>query len=163
MKKVIIIFFTILLSTSICSQQKSNFWENVSYGGGIAIGFGNNNSTIGISPSAIYNFNNGFALGAGLGYLRSRINDFTTTAYNTSIISLYQTNYGIQFSGEFEYYFARQRDNFDEVSTNFPALHLGIAYNQGRRFAFGIRYDVLYDDSRSIFASPISPIVRFYF
>ena len=116
MKKVIIIFFTILLSTSICSQQKSNFWENVSYGGGIAIGFGNNNSTIGISPSAIYNFNNGFALGAGLGYLRSRINDFTTTAYNTSIISLYQTNFGIQFSGEFEYYFARQRDNFEIIS-----------------------------------------------
>lgn len=142
-------------------SQKSDFWDNVQFGGGVTLGFGNQ-TTIGIAPSAIYNFDNGFALGAGLGYLYSEIGDFSTTAYNTTLISLYQTKFGVQLSGEFEYYFASQTDSFGTFKTDFPALHLGIAYNQGR-FAFGLRYDVLYDENRSIFASPISPIVRFYF
>ena len=161
MKKI---FFTLILITSLTSySQRGNFWDNVRYGGGFTLGFGNNQTTIGISPSAIYDFDNGFALGAGVGYLFSEINDFSTSVYSTSIISLYQTEFDIQFSGEFDYYFAKQSTfNGGSINTNFPALHLGIAYNQGR-FAFGIRYDVLYDENKSVFASPISPVVRFYF
>ncbi len=159
MKKIALLF---CISFSLATySQSSYFWDNVQFGGGVTLGFGNQ-TNIGISPSAIYNFNNGFALGAGLGYMYREIGDFSTNAYNASVISLYQTNFGIQFSGEFEYYSASQTDSFTTFNTNFPALHLGIAYNQGR-FAFGIRYDVLYDTNKSIFASPISPVVRFYF
>lgn len=159
MKKILLL---VCISFSFSAfSQKSDFWENVQFGGGFSLGFGNQ-TTIGISPSAIYNFDNGFALGAGLGYLYSEIGDFSTTAYSTTLISLYQTNFGVQFSGEFEYYFASQTDSFGSFNTNFPALHLGVAYNQGR-FAFGIRYDVLYNEDKSVFASPISPVVRFYF
>jgi hypothetical protein len=161
MKKIIVFLF---LAFSINTfSQRTNFWDNVQFGGGFTLGFGNNQTTIGISPSAIYNFDNGFALGAGLGYLYSEINDFSTSVYSTSIISLYQTKFNIQFSGEFDYYFAKQQtQNINTFNSNFPALHLGIAYNQGR-FAVGIRYDVLYDKNTSVFASPISPVVRFYF
>ncbi len=152
------------VSLAVFSQQKSDFWNNVQYGGGFTLGFSNNQTTIGISPSAIYNFNNGFSLGTGFNYLYSEINDFTTNVYGASIISLYQTDFGIQFSGDLDYYFAKQTDfsNNTSVKTNFPALHLGIAYNQGR-FAVGLRYDVLYDKNKSVFASPFSPVVRFYF
>jgi hypothetical protein len=160
MKKILFFLFLYFSLTSF-SQQRNNFWENVQFGGGFSAGFGNQ-TTIGISPSAIYNFDNGFALGAGLNYLYSEISDFTTQVYGASIISLYQTHFGIQFSGEFDYNFAKQQDPFDSINTNFPALHLGIAYNQGR-FAVGIRYDVLFDENKSVFASPISPVVRFYF
>lgn len=157
------IFLLLCLCFSLFSfSQKSDFWNNVQFGGGFTASFGNQ-TTIGISPSAIYNFNNGFALGAGVGYLYTEINDFTTSVYSTSILTLYQTNFGVQFSGDLDYNFAKQSDfNGDSIQTNFPALHLGVAYNQGR-FAFGIRYDVLYDEDKSIFASPISPVVRFYF
>lgn len=159
MKKVLLFIF---LSFSLISfSQKSDFWNHVQFGGGFTLGFGNQ-TTVGISPSAIYNFDNGFSLGTGLNYLYSEINDFSTSVYGVSVISLYQTNFGIQFSGELDYYFAKQQYQFDSFNTNFPALHLGIAYNQGR-FAVGIRYDVLYDENKSVFASPISPIVRFYF
>ena len=75
---------------------------------------------------------------------------------------MYQTEFNIQLSGEFDYYFAKQQDNLGSASTNFPALHLGVAYNQGR-FAIGVRYDVLYDENKSVFSSPFSPVVRFYF
>ena len=161
MKKSILFLF---LSVSFISftQQKSNFWENVRYGGGFTVAFGNQ-TTIGISPSAIYQFDNGFALGAGVNYLYSEINDFSTSVYGTSLISLYQTKFGIQLSGEFDYNFARQKQqDATSFSSNFPALHLGVAYNQGR-FAVGIRYDILYDENKSVFASPISPVLRFYF
>ncbi|WP_397446057.1 alpha-ketoglutarate decarboxylase [Polaribacter sp. R77954] len=159
MKKVIVLF---CLSFSFVSfSQSTDFWDDVQFGGGFTLGFGNQ-TNIGISPSAIYNFNNGFAFGAGLGYMYREIGDFSTNAYNTNLISLYQTNFGIQFSGEFEYYFASQTDSFNTIKTDFPALHLGVAFNQGR-FTVGVRYDVLYDSNKSIFASPISPIVRFYF
>jgi hypothetical protein len=160
MKKTV---FFLLLSFSFVSiaQQRNDFWENVQFGGGFSVGLGNQ-TTIGISPSAIYNFDNGFAAGAGINYLYSEINDFTTQVYGASLISLYQANFGIQFSGEFDYNFAKQQNQFAAINTNFPALHLGVAYNQGR-FAVGIRYDILYDENKSVFASPFSPIVRFYF
>ena len=69
---------------------------------------------------------------------------------------------GIQLSGEYEHSFAKQ--TFDNVSSNtdFPALYLGAAYNVGR-FALGFRYDVLYDENKSIYGSAFSPIARFYF
>ena len=160
MKKILFFIF-LYFSLASFPQQRNNFWENVQFGVGFSAGLGNQ-TTIGISPSAIYDFDNGFALGAGLNYLYSEINDFTTQVYGANIISLYQTKFGIQLSGEFDYNFAKQQDLFGSVNTNFPALHLGIAYNQGR-FAVGIRYDVLFDENKSIFASPISPVVRFYF
>ncbi|PQJ78526.1 hypothetical protein [Polaribacter porphyrae] len=160
MKKILILLLLCISLTT--SSQKTDFWDNVQFGGGFTLGFGNQ-TTIGIAPSAIYNFDNGFALGAGLGYLYSEINDFSTSVYSTSIIGLYQTNFGVQFSTDLDYYFANQSTlNGGSISTRFPALHLGVAYNQGR-FAFGIRYDVLYDENKSVFASPISPVVRFYF
>ena len=161
MKKICLLLFLSLSITAV-SQQKSNFWDNVHYGGGLTLAFGNQ-TTIGISPSAVYDFNNGFSLGTGLTYIYSEIGDFTTNVYGGSIISLYQIpNVGIQLSGEFEQSFAKQTNSFGSSKTNFPALYLGAAYNRGR-FAFGFRYDVLYDENKSVYASPFSPIVRFYF
>ena len=160
MKKLL--FLTALLfSLNGIAQQKSSFWENVRYGGGFSANFGNQ-TTINISPSAVYDFKKGFSLGAGLNYSYTEIGTLTTNVYGTSLISLYQTNLGFLLSGEFDYNFANQKSHSGAITTNFPALHLGIAYNQGR-FAFGVRYDVLYNENKTVFASPFSPILRFYF
>lgn len=159
MKRIILLLF---LTTSLSNfSQKNNFWDHVQFGGGFNLAFGNQ-TNIGISPTAIYNFNNGFAVGAGLGYMYREISDFSTNAYSAIIISLYQTNFGIQLSSEFEYYFASQTDSFGTFKTDFPALHFGIAYVRGG-LALGIRYDILYNERKSIFASPISPVIRFFF
>ncbi|QXP68197.1 hypothetical protein [Polaribacter sp. AHE13PA] len=160
MKKYFLLLF---LSTSftMISQENTDFWDNVQFGGGVSMSFGSQ-TTIGVSPSAVYNFDNGFALGTGLTYIYSKNQDVKTNVYGASIISLYQIpNIGIQLSGEFEQSFAKQTFNSQSTSTSFPALYLGAAYNTGR-FAIGIRYDVLYDD-RSVYSSAISPIIRFYF
>ena len=152
----------VFISSSLFSQQKKEFWDNVRFGGGFSLGFGSQ-TTIGISPSAIYDFEKGLSLGAGLNYFYTEVNDFSTSIYGASLVSLYQIpKTGLQLSGEFEYSFAKQTDSFGSINTDFPSLHLGIAYLQGR-FAIGVRYDLLYDENKSVFASPISPIVRFYF
>jgi len=158
--------FSFLLLTfctlTLFSQQKTEFWDDVRFGGGFSMSFGSV-TTIGISPSAIYYFDNGLSLGTGLTYIYSKINDSKTNIYGASIISLYQIpKTEIQLSGEFEQSFARQTNSFGTNNSSFPALYLGAAYNKGN-FAVGFRYDVLYDENKSFYASPFSPIVRFYF
>tara|TARA_B110000091_G_C13540425_1_gene360192 strand:- start:122 stop:607 length:486 start_codon:yes stop_codon:yes gene_type:complete len=161
MKKIFILLFLSFSLTSL-SQQKSDFWNNVRFGGGFSMSFGSQ-TTIGVSPSAVYDFSNGFFLGSGITYIYSERGASSTNVYGMSLISLYQIPViGIQLSGEFEQSFAKQTDNFGSVNTNFPALYFGAAYNKGR-FTFGLRYDVLYDENKSVYASPFSPIVRFYF
>ncbi len=160
MKKFLLLFC--LFISSVGFSQKTDFWKNVRFGGGLSLGFGSQ-TTIGVAPSAIYDFDNGFSLGAGFNYIYSETGAFSTNVYGGSVISLYQIpNIGIQLSGEFEHSFAKQSTSIGTINTNFPALYLGVAYNQGR-FAFGFRYDVLYDSNKSIYASAFSPIVRFYF
>jgi len=142
---------------------KTSFWNNVRFGGGLGLGFGNNSTTINISPSAIYDFQNGFALGAGVGYLYSKINDFRSNVFTPGVVALYNPAREVQLSAEFEQLFVNQKFlGSDPINFNYPALYMGVAYRTGWA-AFGIRYDVLYDERDAIFASPWSPIVRVYF
>ena len=160
MKKHTLILI-LFISLNVFSQ-KSEFWENVKFGGGFGISFGTS-TTIAISPSAVYDFENGFMLGAGVNYLHNQFGTSKTNVYGVSLISLYQIPViGIQLSGELEQLFANQTNGNNKTNFNYPALYLGAAFNKGR-FAIGFRYDVLYDENKSVFSSPISPIIRFYF
>lgn len=161
MKKYIL-FVVLSTSLTLFSQQKSEFWDNVRFGGGFSLGFGST-TTIAISPSAIYDFNNGFSLGTGLSYQYSKYDNFSSNVYGFSILGLYQIPVvNLQFSSEFEQLYLNQNNGIDTYKTNYPALHLGLAYQQGS-VSFGVRYDVLYDEDKSIYTSPFSPFVRFYF
>jgi hypothetical protein len=61
------------------SNQKSEFWSRVQFGGGLGLAFGNNSTNISVSPSAIYNFNEKVALGAGLQYSYINQRNFYTS------------------------------------------------------------------------------------
>ncbi len=161
MKKITFLI-VILISSAIFSQQKSDFWKHVRFGGGFGLSFGSSTNIL-IAPSAIYNFNNGFSLGTGLNYQHSEYGNIKTNLYGISLISLYDVPLtGIQLSGEFEQLFASQTNGNQSSNFNYPALHLGASYRNGR-VSFGVRYDLLYNKNKSIYASPISPIIRFYF
>ena len=174
MKKIVLllcIFTSFFLSAQdeetqpgdeILQVPKKSFWDNVRFGGGLGLGFGSNSTTINISPSAIYDFENGFALGASVGYLYSKVHDFKSNVISPGLVALYNPAQEIQISAEFEQLFVNQK--FGSLSDNFdyPALYLGVAYRTGWA-SFGMRYDVLYDERDSIFATAWSPIVRIYF
>lgn len=87
-------------------------------------------------------------------------------AYGASILTLYNPFPFLQLSAELEQ--LRVNTSFDNlvvrIEENYwsPALFLGIGYTQ-QNFTVGIRYDVLYDEDRSIYFSAWMPFVRVYF
>lgn len=161
MKRFIPLLYLLVFSTSSFCQQ-SDFWQNVRYGGGFGLSFGNT-TTIAVSPSAIYDFNNGFALGLGVNYTHSSTGRNTANIYGGSLISLYNVPVvNLQLSGEFEQLFVNRKINTISNNYSYPALYLGVAYRK-RYISFGVRYDVLYQASKSVYTSAFSPVVRVFF
>ena len=162
-------FFSIPVKSQTNSHKgQSQFWEHVRFGGGLGLGFGDGYFSGTIAPSAIYQFDDTFALGVGLNasYYKQK-NIHKSTILGGSLIGLFNPSDFLQLSAEFEEQHVSR--NFDQnyvgnPDTNYwyPALFLGAGYRTGN-FAFGIRYDVLYDDDKSIFADPWMPFVRVYF
>jgi long-subunit fatty acid transport protein len=157
---IVVLFFV----KSIYSQQNENhnFWENVQFGGGLNVGISNNITNLGISPSAIYNFNDQFSAGLSVSYLYSKHKDIdeALNIYGGSVLGLYNLSDEILISAEFEENIISQ-SGFD--SRNVEALYFGLGYSVGENVTFGMRYDVLYDEDKSIYGSAFSPIVRVYF
>ena len=163
MKKLTFILI-LLFYASLHAQNDSipTFWNNVRFGGGFGFGFGNNNSTLAIAPSAIYVFNDKFAAGPTVSYLYNKNYDIKSNVYGIGAIALYNPFDFLQLSSEFEQSFVTQKWGIYKDHIDFPALYMGLAYRTGW-FAAGLRYDVLYDNTHTIYSSAWSPIVRFYF
>jgi len=170
-KYTIFLFFSI--SISLFSQNtEDKFLNHVRFGGTFNLGFGNNYTTIGISPSALYDFNQQFSAGVSLSYLYSKgkyypvYGDSFEASNNMlggSIIALYNPFNGIQLSSEFEQMHVNYKDDrFPDSSDWIPAIYLGLAYNTGH-ISFGIRYNVLFNSGKSIYSSAFTPIFRIYF
>lgn len=166
-KKMTLIF--LLLSTLAFSQGNptDNFWGNVHFGGGIGLSFGDGFFSGTLAPSAIYEFNNQFGLGVGLnGTINNLKNTYKSTILGGSLIGLFNPINGLQLSAEFEELNVhRVYDNaLNLQDDNYwsPALFIGAGYRNGN-VTFGIRYDLLYDREKSIYADPWAPFVRLYF
>jgi len=169
LKRALGTVITILfLSLSLQAQGPGNnsaFWERVDFGGGIGLNFGNRVFNIALSPAAIYRANDQYALGTGLIFSYSKFDEAELTAYGLSLLNYFNPIPQIQLSAEFDQLrINRNYENLLEADDNYwlPALHLGVGYGN-RFFIAGVRYDVLFDDGRSIYADPWSPFVRIYF
>ncbi|MFD0863500.1 alpha-ketoglutarate decarboxylase [Sungkyunkwania multivorans] len=152
---------------SLAQQNDHDFWENVRFGGGLGLSFGNRFTTISISPNAIYQFNDQFGLGLGLhaSYVKER-DVYSAWVTGGSLIGLYSPIREIQLSAEFEELnVARNFEEFTGLEDQnywYPALFLGVGYSVGH-VTLGIRYDVLYDEEKSIYAEPYLPFIRILF
>lgn len=168
--KFLCILFTIVsLCVTAQDEPKSEFWNKVSFGGGVGLNFGNGFFSGTLAPSAIYNFNPYVSAGVGLnGSYNSLRNDFSSTIFGGSIIALFNPINEIQLSTEFEQLNVSQRfdngPNAKETKDNFwaSALFIGAGFRTGN-VTVGVRYDVLFDEDRSIYADPWLPFVRFWF
>lgn len=149
------------------AQSSSDFWDHVRFGGGIGLSFGDNFFSGTLAPSAIYEFNPMFALGVGLnGTYNSQKNVYKSTVLGGSLIGLFNPIPEIQLSAEFEELNVSRNwdDRLDIANENYwyPALFLGAGFRT-HNVAVGIRYDVLYDKYRSIYANAWAPFIRVYF
>jgi len=160
--------FSTVIAQDNRQSNTNDFWQNVRFGGGIGLSFGDNFFSGTLAPSAIYQFNDQFALGLGLtGTYNEQKNIFKSTVLGGSLIGLYSPINEIQLSAELEQLNINQDFNQNFVTNlddNFwyTALFLGVGYRAGN-ITLGIRYDVLYDRDKSIYADPWIPFVRVYF
>ena len=165
---LLILFFTSISYSQNDSDDTKSFWKNVQFGGGIGLNFGDGFFSGGLAPSALYRFNPYVATGVGLNFQYSSQKDvFKSTVLGGSVIGLFNPYRELQISTELEQLFVSR--NFDEqfVSNadddySYPALFLGLGYTSGN-MTFGIRYDVLYDEDKSIQNEAWMPFVRFWF
>ena len=168
--KITLLFFFIILSsvsTLNAQQSQDNFWDSVRFGGGIGLSFGDGFFSGTLAPSAIYEFNNQVALGFGLNGTYNKQKDFyKSTILGGSLIGLFSPINEIQLSAEFEELHVNRRYdshlNLENDTYWSPALFLGVGYRNGN-VTFGVRYDMLYDKDKSIYANAWAPFVRFYF
>ncbi len=163
MKKLFLVCF-LLTSSYLFTQidDTPKFWDNVQFGGGLGLSFSSNYTTIAIAPSAIYNFNRYVAAGPGLSYLYAKNRDLKSNVFGAGLITLINPIQNLQFSAEYEHLFITQKLGFEKSNFDYPALYIGGAYRVGN-FSAGLRYDVLYKNDKTIYASAFSPIFRFYF
>ncbi|EAR02273.1 hypothetical protein [Maribacter sp. HTCC2170] len=162
-----ILLFSLLAGFSVLGQNSNrDFWDNVRFGGALGLGFSNGSFNGSISPSAIYQINDQFATGASLNFSYAKFNEDKFLAYGGSVLSLYNPLPYIQFSAEYEQLrinrtYALDGGNLEDDYWS-PALFLGVGYSN-RNATFGLRYDVLYDEDKSIYINALMPFVRFYF
>lgn len=161
-----------LLTLSAKSQNRNfptqdNFWSHVRFGGGVGLGFGDGWFSGTLAPSAIYEFNHQFALGAGLSatYAKHR-DEYNATILGGSLIGLFNPIPEIQLSAELEEAHVNRNFELDglDLSDNYwvPSLFLGAGYRT-QNITFGVKYNVLHDEEKSIYADAIIPFVRVYF
>ena len=170
-KRLTFVFF-IALSLQMIAQEKPNtenksdFWSDVQFGGGIGLALGSGYSNISISPTAIFNVNQYVSVGAGLQYSFLKQSDFYSShMYGGSVIALFNPIEEIQLSTELE----QLRVNVDlEGSNNNSAdfwntgLFVGAGYRMDN-ITIGIRYNVLFNNDKNVYADALMPFVRVFF
>lgn len=160
MKKIIILFLFLFSITTF--SQESNFWSNTRFGGSFGFSFGSNTTTLSISPGAVYDFSEEFSIGGSIGYLYNKSSDYSANMYSASVITLYRPIPEIEFSGELlQSYVSKKIDNIKD-NYSYPSLNIGAAYITGK-VTFGVQYDVLYKEDKSIYANAFSPFIRVFF
>lgn len=158
----------LLTSTLIFAQQnKNDFWNHVRFGGGIGLSFGNGFFSGTLAPSAIYEFDHQFALGLGLnGTYNESKNYYKSSIFGGSIVGLFNPIEVVQLSAEFEELNVNRKwDNylgFENENYWYPALFVGGGYRT-QNVTVGIRFDLLYNKNKSIYADPWMPFIRVYF
>ncbi len=155
-------------NSSSSNTGKSEFWSKVRFGGNLGGNFGRFTNLI-VAPQAIYQVNPNLGIGAGLNYsyVERDFNDggdFKSNIAGFNVIGIGNPIDFLQVSADFEYLNVNQ--NFDNRAFDreywVPALFLGAGYRQGN-FVIGARYDVLFNDSRSVYQQGIQPFVRVLF
>ncbi|HIC32770.1 MAG TPA: alpha-ketoglutarate decarboxylase [Flavobacteriaceae bacterium] len=170
--KLLLIFFafftTLSFSQENLTKNENNFWKHVRFGGGFGLSTGDGFFSVTLAPNAIYQFNRKYGLGVGLnGTYNRQKNVYKSTIFGGSVIGLLNPIPEIQLSTEFEALNVNRKfegafSNNQDNNYWYPALFIGAGYRTNN-ITFGIRFDVLYDDNKSIYANSWMPFVRVLF
>ena len=120
-----------------------------------------------MAPSAIYQFDNPIAVGFSInGTYNSQKYFYKSTILGASVIGLFNPINEVQLSAEFEELNVDRnwdsRTGIEDENYWYPALFLGLGYSSNN-VTVGVRFDVLYDKYKSIYANSWAPFIRVYF
>lgn len=144
-----------------------------SFGGNIGLSFWNGGTDILLAPKAYYNISPQFLAGFGLTYIYSSAEDdfakYSQNSFGPSIMGAWRPIPYLQLSAEYEglqtsgdgRFKIGDRDDYDYSYWN-NAIYLGASF-VSRNVSFGVRYDILYDSTQSVYGSAWSPVIGFYF
>jgi hypothetical protein len=145
------------------------------FGGFLSFAFWNEGTDLLISPKAYYKFSPMFMLGFGITYIYSdgeyrvtyedsthQIFDYHANSIGGSFAIIFRPINFLQLSAEYEPLHTTWQGEDRESIYWYTGLFLGVSYVTGN-FAFGLRYNVLYNTSTSPYASALTPVVGFYF
>lgn len=163
---ILILLLTTTLTFAQNDNKKSRFLDNVSFGGGFGLNFGNQNFSATLSPSAIYNFNKYVSVGPSLTYSYQSNSFFKSSLYGGSLIGLFNPIQEIQLSTELEQLRVNQTieavgGDIDDDFWN-TAFFIGAGYRTNN-ITFGVRYNLLFQDGDSVYLDAWAPFVRVYF
>lgn len=170
--KTISLWVLLLISGLFYAQENPRaktdaFWSHVRFGGSFGLAIGNDFTDVTIAPSAIYNFNDHFALGTGLQYshLRQK-NYYSSNVYGGSLIGLYSPIEEIQFSLELEE--VNVNNEYVDLGENYKrsfwntGLFVGAGYQEGN-VTLGARFNLLFDKDKNVYGDAFMPFVRVFF
>ncbi|WP_284652664.1 hypothetical protein [Flavobacterium terrisoli] len=173
-KPFLLLLFFLGISQTVFSQEKplpkaktGDFWEHVQFGGGLGVSVGNGYTDITVAPSAIYNFNEVFALGAGLQYSHlKRKNYYSSDLVGGSLIGLVNPIEVVQLSLELEQVHVNTayEDLGGNVKRSFwnTGLYIGAGY-RAENVTFGVRCNLLFDKDKDVYGDAFMPFIRAYF
>lgn len=167
-KILLLTMFLFLFNKSWSQNQTNDFYHHLRFGGGIGLSFGNGFFSGTLAPSVIYQFDKKFALGVGANATYNSLkNRYTSTILGGSVLGLYNVIPEIQLSAEFEELNVTRKYKdvaiINQTETYwYPALFVGAGF-RSHNFTIGIRYDLLYDKDKSIYADAFAPFMRVYF
>lgn len=131
-------------------------------GGGVGLNFGNNGYFgFNVAPSIGYMLAPNLETGITVGYQYSKNDFYKSNLFSGGPYANYHIIPGLFARGHYEYFSGTQTITSTNEKRDFDesALWLGGGY-QSRgpvRLQVGLMYNVLHDDDKSIFSSPIRP------
>lgn len=168
-KKQFFVITLLLSSVSVFSQQKysSSFsLDQIRYGGRVSLELSNTITSFTFAPTAIYQFSDVFGAGAAVsfGYTKFKNLDSRLYNYGASILGIYTPFQQVQLSVELEQVFVNQKYDafYSDNKYNYQALFLGAGYRM-KNVVVGVRYDVLYNEDKNLYASPYAPFIQVFF
>ena len=147
-------------------NNEASFFQHVRYGGSVGLSFSNNFFNAHLAPKAVYDFNQYFSLGVGVAGSYSDASNFSAYTLGGGTIFLFRPLPVLQLSSEFEENYVNKRLELEGANSTrsywYPALFVGAGYTAGP-VTVGLKYDVLYNDQKSIYANALMPFVSIYF
>jgi hypothetical protein len=158
--------FTQTTSISVIDSTASTA-PRLTFGCGFGLNFlGGTNITL--SPNLMYAVSDKFSLGAGIQGSYISIKDVqTTTTIGLNVVGEYNLSKKLTTLVEFAELkvHTKQETLAGDIKNDFweSALFVGAGYNINDKISLGAKFNLLYDEDESVYASPIIPFVNITF